>query len=78
MAKEKKHLMTIVSMPSQLGLENILISSMQRGKTPHPNQCPVHDIKQTDGEAPVILEFGEYSYIAIDPKSPLTRSSSNG
>ena len=26
--------------------------------TTSPNECPVYDTKQSDGEVPVILEFG--------------------
>ena len=36
-----------------------------------PNKCPTYDIKQSDGEAPVILELWgnvEYSFIAIVPR----------
>ena len=29
-----------------------------RGVKPHPSGCPVYDIKQFDGEAPVMPEFG--------------------
>ena len=25
------------------------------GKTPHPNECPKYDTKQSDGEVPVML-----------------------
>ena len=34
-----------------------------------PNECPGYDIKQSDGEASVMLE---YSFIAITPRSTLT------
>ena len=43
--------------PSWLGLENIPTASQQIGKNPTPNNCPVYDTKQSDGEAPVALEF---------------------
>ena len=32
-------------------------ASFQRGKSPHPNEFPGCDIKQSDGEAPVMLEI---------------------
>ena len=35
----------------------ILTVSLQTGKTPTPNKCPAYNIKPSDGEAPVILEF---------------------
>ena len=25
---------------------------------PHPNECPEHDTKQSDGEVPVMLDLG--------------------
>ena len=30
-------------------------ASLQWGKTPHPNECPDNDAKQSDGEASVML-----------------------
>ena len=33
-----------------------LNSPLQRGKTP-PNECPVYDTKQSDGEVPAVLEL---------------------
>ena len=33
------------------------IASLQRGKTPSPNECPWYDTKQSDGEVPVMLEL---------------------
>ena len=42
--------------PSRLGLQNTLIASLQRGKT-SLNKFPGYDTKQSDGEAPVMLEF---------------------
>ena len=41
--------------PNQLGLQNALTASLQRDKIP-PYGCPGYDIKQSDGEAPVMLE----------------------
>ena len=34
-------------------------ASLQRGKTPHPKECPGYDTKQFDDEAPVMLELWE-------------------
>ena len=39
-----------------------------------PDKCPRYDIKQSNGEAPVMLEFGGnagYPFIAIAPRFPL-------
>ena len=33
------------------------IAPLQRGKTLHPNACPRYETKESDGEAPVMLEF---------------------
>ena len=44
-----------------------------------PNECPVYDTKQTDGESTVMLELWgntEYPFIAITPRSTLARSGS--
>ena len=41
---------------SMLGLYNMLTASLQRGETPSPRSSG-YDIKQSDGEAPVMLEF---------------------
>ena len=41
---------------SQLGLQNTLTASLQRGKT-SPMSVLIYDTKQSDGEAPVILEL---------------------
>ena len=41
---------------SQLVLENTSTASLQRSN-PAPNKCPRYDTKQSDGEAPVMLEF---------------------
>ena len=40
----------------QLGLQKTSTASLQRDKT-SPNECPGYDIKPSDGEASVILEF---------------------
>ena len=42
--------------PSQLGLQNTLIASRQKGKIPL-DKCSGYDTKQYDGEASVMLEF---------------------
>ena len=42
--------------PIQLVLQNAPTTSLQRSKTP-PNECPGYDTKQSDSEAPVILEL---------------------
>ena len=36
--------------------QNTLTASLQRNKTP-PNKCPGYDAKQSDDEAPLMLEF---------------------
>ena len=41
---------------SRLRLYNTPNASLQRGKTPPHNECPGYDIKQSDGEVPVMLE----------------------
>ena len=35
-----------------------MTASLQRGKTYPHNECPIYDTKQSDGEFPVMLEFG--------------------
>ena len=47
----------LVGLPSRLGLYNTLTTSLQRGKTPHLNECPGYDTKQSDGEVPAVLEL---------------------
>ena len=51
---------------------------LYRAVRPPPIQHPGYDIKQSDGEAPVLEIWinAEYSFIAITPKSTLTRSGS--
>ena len=34
-----------------------LTAPLQRGKTPPPNECPVYDTKQSDGEVPAMLKL---------------------
>ena len=45
------------SQPSRLGLQNTQTASLQKGKTPPPNECPEYDTKQSDDEAPIMLEL---------------------
>ena len=54
-------------LPSRFGLSNTLTSSPRCGKT--PNECPGYDIKQSVGEAPVMLELWgmRVPFIAIAP-----------
>ena len=50
-----------------------------RGVRPSPNKCPEYDTKQSDGEVPAMLELwgnAEYPFIAIAPRSTLSRSGS--
>ena len=42
---------------SRMDLLNTPTVSLQRGKTPPPNECPVYDTKQSDGDVPVMLEL---------------------
>ena len=45
---------------------------LHRGVRPFPNKCPGYDIKQSDGEVPVMLELWgnmEHPFIAITPMS---------
>ena len=57
------------------GLQNTLAAYLLRGNASHHlNECPGYDIKQSDSEAPVMLEFLvnlEYPFIAIAPMSTL-------
>ena len=67
------------SLPSRLGLYNIPTASLQRGKTPPPNEYPGYDTKQSDGEVPVMLELlgnAEHPFIAIALRSTLARNGS--
>ena len=54
-----------------------LTASLQRGKN-LPTNVRVFDTKQSDCEVPVLLELwgNEYPFIAIAPRSSLTRSGS--
>ena len=40
-------------LPCRLGLDNTLTAPLQRSKT--PNECPVYDTKQSDGQVQVLL-----------------------
>ena len=46
-------------LPIRLELKNTPSAPLQRGKTPPRNECPRYDTKQSDGEVPVMPEFGE-------------------
>ena len=64
------------SWPSRLVLQNKPTASLQSDKT-SSNDSPDYDIKQCDGEVPVILELSaisEYPFIVIAPRSTLARS----
>ena len=55
----------------------LLAASLQRGKT--LNEYPGYDTKQSNGEAPVMLEpwgNAEDPFIAITPRSTLAQSGS--
>ena len=54
--KRRKYAFNIL-LPSRLGLKNTPTASLQRGKTPPPNECPGYDTKQSDGEVPAVLEL---------------------
>ena len=52
--------------PCQLGLQNTQTASLQRGQTPHTSECHRYDTKQSDGEAPVMLElWGMWSAYSV-------------
>ena len=38
-----------------MGQRNTPTASILKGNTPSTNECPVYDIKTSDGEAPVML-----------------------
>ena len=44
-------------MPSRLEQWKIPTASLQRSKTTTTNECPGYDIKQSDGEVPVMLKL---------------------
>ena len=46
-----------IKLPSQLELLNTPTTPLQSGKTPHPDDCPVYDSKQSDGEVTVMMEL---------------------
>ena len=50
-----------------------------KGLIPPPNRCPGYDIKQSDGKTPALGDLGnvKYPFIAIAPRSTLTRSVSS-
>ena len=45
-------------------------ASLQRSKTPLPNECPAYDTKQSDGELPVMLEIREMRCTPSLPSLP--------
>ena len=55
---------------NRLGLKNKPTTSLQRGKTFSPNKYPGHDIKQSEGEAPVMLEFWGMQSTPLMPSLP--------
>ena len=55
---------------SRLRLQNILTASLQRGKTPHPNEYPGYDTKQSDGEASLRLELWGMRSTPLMPALP--------
>ena len=44
-------------LPSRFGLLNTPTEFLQGGKNPLPNECLGYDIKQSDGEVPMIREL---------------------
>ena len=56
-------------MPIRLRLKNKSTASLQRGKTT-PNNCPEYYTKQSDGEAPVLLELWEMNSTSLLPSLP--------
>ena len=56
-------------LPSWLGVQNTLTAPLQRGKIP-PNECPVYDTKQSDGEVPVMLELWGMQSTPLLPSLP--------
>ena len=53
------------------------IASVQRGMTPHPNECPLYGTKLSDGEVSILdlWENVEYPFITITLWSTQTRNS---
>ena len=47
--------------PSRLGLLNTPTASLQRGKSPL-NECPGYDMKQSDGEVPILKLWSTLSW----------------
>ena len=52
-----------------MGLKNTLTASLQRGNPP-PNEYLGYDIKQSDGEVPVMLELWEIQSTPSLPSLP--------
>ena len=57
-------------LPSRIGLQNTPTSSLQRGKNPRNNECPVYDSKQSDGEVSVMLELWRMQIAPSLPSLP--------
>ena len=55
---------------SWLGLQNTLTAFLQKSKTPSPNEYPGFDTKQSDGEAPVMLELWRMQSTSLLPSLP--------
>ena len=50
-------LVFILFLAQSVGVCNTLTASLQSGKMPPTHKCPGYDTKQSDGEAPVMLEL---------------------
>ena len=64
------HLSLIFLWPSQLGLQNTLKASLQRGKTPSMCFFNMTLNKQSDGETPVMLELWGMQSTSLLPSLP--------
>ncbi len=56
--------------PSRLEMKNTPKDSLQRGKIPHYNGFPGYDTKQSDGDAPVMLELWRIRSTSSLPSLP--------
>ena len=52
------------------GLLNTPTALLQRGKIPPPNECPGYDTKQSDSEAPIMLELWGMKSTPLLPSLP--------
>ena len=50
----KRQVTTLKMLPNGRGLHNTPTASLQRSKTQSPKECSGYDIKQFDGEVPVM------------------------